>query len=334
MKVTMKDVAKRAGVAPSTVSRVISGNEKISEKTRKKVLQIMEEMDYHPNVAARNLANSKTRTLGLILPNVSKDLMHNPFFVNALNGISKSAKENGYFIMYGNADDEKDELSLVKKFVNSNAVDGIILTTVRENDESIEFLRNKKFPYITIGRQRDHKNSYWVDNDNFQAMYNVVEYLVRKNRNKIAFIGGRHALTVTQDRLEGYKKALERRGLKLDNQLIQEVEFSESSGYDAMKKICNHKIPEAVVATDDILAFGAIDYLREIKMDKKIAVIGFNNTPLAAYKSPSLTSVDISAEKLGYYAADLLIKRLNDEKLKIRNFIVDTKLVKRESTDL
>lgn len=334
MKVTMKDVAKKAGVSTSTVSRVISGNEKISEETKKKVYKIMDELDYHPNVTARNLANSKTRTLGLILPSATKDFMHNPFFINAMAGISKLAKEKQYYIMYSNAEDEEDELKLLKHFIRSGVVDGVILTKVRTNDKSIELLRKLKFPYVTIGRQKKYEKSFWVDNDNFQAMYNVVEYLIRKHRVNIAFIGGKHRLGVTIDRLDGYKTALKRRGISIDKDLIEEVDFTQEAGFNAIKKIMINKKPDAVVTTDDILAFGVNKYLEENNIQDDIALVGFNNTPLAAYQKPSLTSVDISAEKLGYYAADLLVKRLNNKDLKITNYIVDTNLVKRESTRL
>lgn len=333
MKVTMKDVAKKAGVSTSTVSRVISGNEKISDDTKEIVYKVMDELDYHPNISARNLANNKTNTLGLILPSATKDFIHNPFFIKVIAGISRSAKENGYYIMYSNAEDEADEINLLNHFIRSGAVDGVILTTVRTEDKSIELLRKLKFPYVTIGRQRDYENSFWVDNNNFQAMYNVVEHLIRKDKSEIGFIGGKQGLNVTVDRLEGYKKALETRGLKINPGMIREVEFTESEGYHAMEDILKVASPDAIVTTDDMLAFGVMNYLQENGIEN-IAVSGFNNTPIAEYRKPSLTSVDISAEKLGYYAADLLIKRLDNTNLKITNYIVDTLLIERESTNV
>lgn len=333
MNITMKDVAIKAGVSISTVSRVISGNAKISKDTKKRVFGVMQELDYHPNIVARNLANSKTRTLGLILPSATKDFIHNPFFIKVIAGISKSAKENNYYIMYSNAEDEEDELELLNHFIRSGVVDGIILTTVRSNDKSIELLRKLKFPYVTIGRQKKYSNAFWVDNDNFQAMYNVVEHLIRNNKTDIAFIGGEHKFNVTIDRLDGYKKALETRGIKIDEDMIEEVEYFEEEGYKAFERIFSRKTVDAVVTTDDILAFGVLNYLEKMNIKNEISVVGFNNTPLAEYRKPSLTSVDISAERLGYFASDLLIKRLEDKELKITSYIVDTKLVKRESTE-
>lgn len=333
MKVTMKDVAKKAGVSTSTVSRVISGNEKISDDTKEIVYQVMDELDYHPNIAARNLANNKTSTLGLILPSATKDFVHNPFFIKVLAGISRSAKENGYYIMYSNAEDEADEINLLNHFIRSGAIDGVILTTVRTEDKSIQLLKKLKFPFVTIGRQKNDENTFWVDNNNLQAMYNVVDHLIKKEKSEIGFIGGKLGFNVTADRLEGYQKALETNGLEINTNLIREVELTESAGYQAIKEILEDASPDAIVTTDDILAFGVISYLQEQGIED-IAVTGFNNTPLAEYRKPSLTSVDISAEKLGYYAADLLVKRLDDQDLKIKNYIVDTELIERESTNL
>lgn len=332
MKVTMKDVAKKAGVSTSTVSRVISGSEKISDHTKKIVYKIMEELNYYPNITARNLANNKTSTLGLILPSATKDFMHNPFFIKVLAGISRSAQEKGYYIMYSNAEDEGDEINLLNHFIRSGAVDGVILTTVRTEDKSIELLRKLEFPYVTIGRQKEHKNAFWVDNDNIQGMYTVVEYLIRKNKSTIGFIGGKHGFNVTLDRLKGYKKALETHGLMINQEMILEVDLTEASGYNAMKRILEVSSPDAIVTTDDKLAFGAMNYLQENAIED-IAVTGFNNTPLAEYRIPSITSVDIASEKLGYYASDLLIKTLEKTNLKITNYSVDTKLIKRESTN-
>ena len=177
------------------------------------------------------------------------------------------------------------------------------------------------------------KKPFWVDNNNFQAMYNVVEYLIQKNKSEIGFIGGKQGLNLTVDRLESYKKGLETSSLKIDGHMIRAVEFTEAAGYNAIKDILAVASPNAIVTTDDRLAFGVINYLQEHSLEN-IAVAGFNNTPLAAYRKPRLTSVALKAEKLGYYASDLLINRLNDANMKITNYIVDTKLVERDSTNV
>lgn len=332
MPVTIKDVAKIAGVSPSTVSRVIANNPKITNETKQRVYEAMESLNYHPNAIARSLANKATKTLGLILPNTSEDLFMNPFFIQVMRGISVYAQKRGYYIMYNYSNNDEEEVDFIKRYINSKWVDGIMLLTARESDKCISYLTEINQPFVVVGRPEViDENLLWVDNDNFKAMYNVVNYLIDKGHRDIAFLGGSTKLNVTKDRLDGYIRALQARGVPLDKELIKETEFKETRGYEAMKSILKDKTPTAVVTTDDLIAFGALKAVNEEK-EEKIAVVGFNNTPLAAYQSPTLTSVDINAEELGYRAAQLLIDKLENNKVSKNHCIVETKLIEREST--
>jgi DNA-binding LacI/PurR family transcriptional regulator len=331
MSVTITDVAKLANVSPSTVSRVIADNPKISDATKKKVYKVMKEMDYHPNAIARSLVSKTTKTIGLILPNTDEDLFVNPFFIQIMRGISHYAQKKGYYIMYTYSSNEDQEVEYIASLMNSRRVDGIILPTVRKDDKCIAYLKKEDYPFVVIGKPENTDGILWVDNDNFHAMYSVVNYLIQKGERKIAFIGGSPELNVTTNRLEGYKKAMQNIGLKIDENMIEVAEFTEISGYDAMKKILSKTSPSAVVTTDDLIAFGALKAINEIS-DRHISIVGFNNTPLAAFRTPSLSSVDINSEELGYFAVKLLINKLENDKEDISNYIIDTKLVVREST--
>lgn len=333
MPVTIKDVAKLANVSPSTVSRVIADHPKISDETKKKVFEAMKKLNYHPNAIARSLANKSTKTLGLILPNAEEDLFINPFFVQVMRGISVYAQKKGYYIMYTYSNNENEEIDFIKNYIHSKWVDGIILLTAREDDRCIEYLKEKeKYPFVVVGRPEKSDGILWVDNDNFKAMYDVVNYLINKGHRDIAFIGGPHTLNVTKDRLDGYLRALKVHGISVDEKLIyEEVDFTEIRGYETMMKILDYKEPSAVVTTDDLISFGVLKAIKE-RTSSKIAVVGFNNTPLAEYQQPKLTSVDIKAEKLGYYAAKLLIGKLENENIETNHYIIDTELIEREST--
>lgn len=333
MPVTIKDVAKLANVSPSTVSRVIADHPKISDETKKRVFEAMKKLNYHPNAIARSLANKSTKTLGLILPNAEEDLFINPFFVQVMRGISVYAQKKGYYIMYTYSNNENEEIDFIKNYIYSKWVDGIILLTARENDKCIEYLKeNGRYPFVVVGRPEKSDGILWVDNDNFKAMYDVVNYLINKGHREIAFIGGPHALNVTKDRLDGYLRALKVHGISVDEKLIyEEANFTETRGYETMMEILDYKEPSAVVTTDDLIAFGVLKAIKE-KSTSKIAVVGFNNTPLAEYQQPKLTSVDIKAEKLGYYAAKLLIGKLENENIEKNHYIIDTELIEREST--
>ncbi|OXX84458.1 LacI family transcriptional regulator [Paraclostridium benzoelyticum] len=331
MKVTIKDVAKEAGVATSTVSRVLSNNPKISEETKAKVNEAIKKLNYKPNAIARSLANNKTKILGVVLPSEADDLLTNPFFINAMKGMSIYAQNKNYYITYVFAKDGKKEFESIKEITNTNLIEGIILLRVNENDESIKFLNNIEFPFVAIGRPEKTEDILWVDNDNFQAMYNVVNRLIQKGHKKIGFIGAIKTLNMSKDRLKGYKMALEVNGLNYDEDLVIHKQlFKENTGYDAAKELLRKNEITAIVTTDDLLAFGVSQLLNEKNLEK-ISLVGFNNIQLSKYQTPPLASVDINADDLGYYAAKLLIEKLENQDTVNTHYIVNTEFIERES---
>jgi DNA-binding LacI/PurR family transcriptional regulator len=277
------------------------------------------------------LANKATKVIGIVLPNEAENLFKNPFFIQAMTGISTYAQKCGYYIMYTFCKTEDEMLNTIKNYVNSNLVDGIILTIARLEDKSIKYLQEIDFPFVVIGRPEDTENVLWVDNDNFNAMYNAVNKLLSKGHKEIAFIGAKNEMNVTKDRLSGYKQAHRIHGVDVNEALIIECEdFKEELGYKAIEKILSIEKITAVVATDDLLAFGVNYYLMKNNIHD-ISIIGFNNTPLSKYQKPSLSSVDIKAEELGYYAGKLLVDKLQDN-LKESHHIIETNLIERDSS--
>lgn len=335
MGATINDVAKRAGVSASTVSRVLSDNPRISEETKQRVRKAVEELNYYPNAIARSLANCATKTIGLILNTEAESLKRNPFFIEALTGISIYAQENGYNVMFAFNKSEEEDLNIAMRYVSSRSVDGIILFTSRTNDKCISFLKKKKFPFSVIGRPDEIKGVLWVDNDNFQATYQVTDYLISKGHTAISFIGGPLGHNVSKDRLEGFKRAMSIHGVPLEKTfLFENGDFSDDFGYECMMKIISaweagQNKPTAVVTCDDMQALGVLKAMQE-KGLSDIAVTGFNNTPLGMYQSPKLTSVDVNADKLGFYAAKVLIDFI-ERKEATTHYIVPTNLVERES---
>ncbi|MDV8110689.1 LacI family DNA-binding transcriptional regulator [Bacillus sp. BAU-SS-2023] len=330
-KVTIKEVAKEAGVATSTVSRVLSNNPKISEETKAKVNEAIERLNYKPNAIARSLANNKTKILGVVLPSEADDLLTNPFFINAMKGMSIYAQNKNYYITYVFAKDGKNEFESIKEITNTNLIEGIILLRVNENDESIKFLNTIGFPFVAIGRPEKTEDVLWVDNDNFQAMYNVVNRLIQKGNKKIGFIGAIKTLNMSKDRLKGYKMALEVNGLNYDEELVIHKQFfKENTGYAGGEELLSKHEVTAIVTTDDLLAFGVSQLLNEKRLEK-ISLVGFNNIQLSKYQTPPLASVDINADELGYYAAKLLIEKLENEDIVNTHYIVNTEFIERES---
>jgi DNA-binding LacI/PurR family transcriptional regulator len=331
MKVTIKEVAKEANVSPSTVSRVISDSPQISEKTKEQVREVINKLKYKPNAIARSLANSKSRIIGVVLPNEAQDLITNPFFIQAMKGMSGYAQSKKYYLMYAFSEDEKSESDYINNFITSNLVDGVCLLRARSDDKSIKDLKKWGFPFVVIGRPEGSEDMLWVDNDNFQATYNLVNEFIKKGHKDIAFLGAKKEWNVTKDRLKGFKVACEINGILVqDKNIIMRSEFSEQEGMSGTTKLLENSTPTAIIIEDDILAFGALKALKQRNI-KNIEVVGFNNSPLAEFQIPPLSSIDINAKELGYYAAKILIDSLENNEIAINHYIIDSKLIKRES---
>ncbi|MCE9656121.1 LacI family DNA-binding transcriptional regulator [Clostridium celatum] len=327
MKVTIKDVAREAKVATSTVSRVLANSDKISEETKERVNEAIKKLNYTPSIVARGLAKNKTRILAVILPQGAESSFENPFFVQAMKGISMCAQKENYYIMYTFKEENEQ---WIKKFTEGNIVDGLFLFNAKSDDKTIEHLKKNKFPFVIIGRPEDIKNVLWVDNDNFEAVYQLTQRLIDKGNKKIAFIGAKKELNVSKDRLNGYKQGMFSRGLEVNEELIFEMDdFTEIEGYKAAKCILEKNNVSAFITTDDLLAFGVQNAIKEVGED--ISVVGFNNIPLASYRKPSLSSVDINSEKLGFYAAKILIDKLEGKK-NMGYHVIETKFIERESS--
>ncbi|MGB9679026.1 MAG: LacI family DNA-binding transcriptional regulator [Thermoanaerobacteraceae bacterium] len=333
MNVTIKDVAKRANVAPSTVSRVIADNPRISRETKERVWEAMKELGYYPNAIARSLASKVTNTIGLIMPRSTEEAFSNPFFPEVMRGISVVAHKENYDLLISTSGNKEEEKQSVLNMVKGRRVDGIILLSSRTTDELIPWLRKDGFPFTVIGKPLDAKGVLWVDNDNIGASRLATKYLIKHGHKKIAFISGSLEYVVSLDRLDGYRLALEESNINFVRELVQQDEFSEDGGYMAMKRILEIDVPTAVVVTDDIMAFGviraAID--KGYKVPKDISIIGFNNIPLSAFANPPLTTIDISTFDLGVKSAELLIYKLKKIEKQVDHVIVPVKLVERKS---
>ncbi|HEY4553693.1 MAG TPA: LacI family DNA-binding transcriptional regulator [Bacillaceae bacterium] len=336
MAVTIKDVAKHANVAPSTVSRVIANNPRISEKTKKRVRESMKKLGYHPNFIARSLASQSTEVLGLVMPGSADIIFQNPFFSNVLRGLSESAHEKHYALQMttGKTDDEIYEG--VIQMVNGGRVDGIILLNSRVDDKLMEYLRLRDFPFVVIGKPYKHAEEIThVDNDNFRAAKEATEYLVELGHERVAFIGGNMDLVVTVERLLGYEKALRESGIELVNEYVIHQEFLREGGRDAVSELMKlEKPPTALMVADDLMALGVLNTLDDmgISVPEDISIVSFNNVLFSEMAKPPLTSVDINIFTLGYEAAKNLILKIDNPAEPVKRIIVPHKLVVRTST--
>lgn len=335
MTVTIKDVARKAGVSPSTVSRVISKHPRISKETAERVLQVMEELGYHPNIMAKSLISKTTNTLGIILPRPAEELFQNYFFHEAIRGILAQANRSGYDTLIASGANEREELDAVVRLVRGRRVDGVILLSSKTHDPLIAFLEESRFPYVIIGRSAEYPDAYTVDNDNVQAAYDATMHLINQGHKWIGFVSGPRELTVSQDRMEGYRKAMREAGLTVRDEWIVETEFLQESGYRAMSMLMGlPERPTALVAIDDVVAFGVLHGLSELgyRVPDDMSIVSFNNISLSELSSPPLTSIDIGTYQIGYLTSRTLIQLVQGEPVHQRRVIVPHRLIIRESS--
>ena len=334
---TIKDVAARAGVSPSTVSRVISNHPRISEKTKREVRAAMEELGYHPNFLARSLAKKSSEAIGVHIPSTTEEFFMNPFFPELLRGISEVAKSEGYDLLLSTSDSGKEDVRSLTRMIHGKRVDGVLLLSTRMHDPLMQVLRELSFPATFLGRPETDSGPCcisWVNNDNVQAGYTATRHLIQLGHQRIGFLGGDENLLVTRDRLQGYHQALDEAGIPADRRLMFSSTFMEQGGYlGMMRLLALPDRPSAVVASDDLFAFGAMRAAGELgyKIPDDIAVVGFNNVRLTEMSNPSLTSVDVHIFELGTTAANLLIEQIRNPKQKPKSVIVPTQLVVRHS---
>lgn len=333
--ITIKDIAKAAGVSPSTVSRVISNHTRISKATTAKVKRIMEEMGYHPNVMAKSLVSKTTRTLAIVLPRPAEELFQDFFFGELLRGILAHSTRAGYDMLLAAATSPADENETIARLVLGRRVDGVILLTSRQDDPLVSLLAKHEFPTVLIGRTEAHDNIITVDTNNVQAAMDVTNHFITQGHTKIGFISGPQNLTVSVDRLTGYRQAMADAGLTINPEWIIDSEFLQQSGFRAMSFVMNvTDRPTALVVIDDLTAFGVLRGLNELgySVPQDISLVSFNNIAVAELASPALSSVDIGTYQLGYTASHLLVRRIQENLSTSNRNIIPHRLVVRESS--
>lgn len=335
MTVTIKDVAKLANVAPSTVSRVIANNSKISEKTKQRVREAMKELGYHPNFIARCLANKSTHIIGIVLPSTDSTYFQNPFFAMALRGISEAAHEHEYALQICAGKTNLEILNDVVDMVQGRRVDGIILLYSRVNDRILQYLKERNFPFVVIGKPYDFSEEItYVDNNNRKAAKEATQYLIHLGHKRIAFVGGHGEYVVTVERQQGYEEAHKAAGFAIDSDLYLHDTIVRTDSSKAMAGLLKLKeSPTAMVVTDDLLALKVLTVLKGlgVSVPDDISIISFNNVLFTQFSTPPLTSIDVGIFDLGYQASICLIQQLNNPKEPMKRILLPYELVKRES---
>lgn len=332
---TLKDVAKKAGVAPSTVSRVINDSSRISDQTKIKVRKIMDEIGYHPNINARNLVKQRSHNLGLVIPYSTEEAFADPFYSEILRGIGVLAHSKGFNLLLLTSNGEEEEKKTVLDAVKGKQIDGVLLLRAKKDDELIDELTKINFPFVIVGRPEAKDKYFWVNNDNVKASERIVDYLIDKGHKKIAVILGDNNYTVNEDRLQGYINSFQKNNLKIDQDLIvQSKKIDYHSIYMLTQKMVkNHSEITAFYGMSDTMAYTIMQSLNDlqIKIPEDISIVGFNNNPMSKIVSPPLTTVDINIYLLGNKATELLIGVINNKIKKYEHTVVPANIIERNS---
>ncbi|MEW5867493.1 MAG: LacI family DNA-binding transcriptional regulator [Bacillota bacterium] len=328
--VTIKDVARLAGVSPITVSRVLNNSTNAREETRKRVLEAVKKLDYHPNRSARSLATRKSGFLGVIIPQKADYVFENPFHTLVLKGISQVAESYEYRVLITTAARDNSYIQMFRE----KWIDGAILMSVSRFDTGVIQLYHEQVPFVMTCPFLEGFDVHWVDVDNFQGALDAVRYLVETGHRRIAMINGPSTLVSCRLRHQAYKAVLDERGIRYDPSLVVEADFTEAAGYDKMQELLRREPrPDAVFVAADVAAIGAIQAARQtgLMVPEDISVIGFDGLPLGQYIDPPLTTVLQPAYEKGVKAAEMLLKILGDEKLDIPQVKLPAQLVIRKS---
>jgi LacI family transcriptional regulator len=335
-RTTIKDIAEKLNLSPSTVSRALHDNSEISPGTKRKVLETAEELNYHPNILARSLINQRSQTIGVIVPEIT----HN-FFSAVISGIEGVAYDAGYVIILCESGENFEREVLNTQALVNNQIAGLIVSISQSTTESshFEFLQRVGIPLVFFDRVCDDINTSKILVDDYGGAYKAVEYLIKSGYKRIAHLGGAEHLSISRDRFTGYLDALNTFEIPFNKDLHYFGGFHERDGIEGMEYLLGLKnTPDAVFAVNDPVAIGAYEVIKKrgLKIPQDIAMIGFSNNPVTAIIDPPLTTVEQPALELGKRAANILLEQieaLNAKKIytPVRE-ILETKLIIRKST--
>lgn len=330
MSSTIKDVAKKANVSTATVSRILNGLPGYSDETREKVLKVIKELNYQPNAIARGLVNKRTKTLGVLLPNVSS-----MFASEILNGIEDTAHEADYSVIVCNTDSNGVRTLKYLQVLNEKRVDGIIFTSEELKDEYYKAMKEMNIPIILVSTSSEKYPLPYVKVDDLSAAYSATEYLIKNGHKKIAMITGRKEDKIAGlPRIEGYKKALKDYGIPFDeNRIAYGDAFGFSTGITFMEELLE-KAPDttAVFAASDEIAIGAMSVANKynIKIPDDLSIIGYDNLKIAEMTVPPLTTIGQPLYEIGKNSANLIVKMI-DTKETVESKIISHQIIERQT---
>jgi LacI family transcriptional regulator len=331
LRITMQDVAKRAGVSAMTVSRVVNGREGVDSETQRRVEETIRALDFVPNRIARGLVSQKTQTIGLIVPDVV-----NPFFAPVVRGAESAARKAGYRVLLCNSE---GDLRLEREYIDdlvAHRVEGLLLAPASDRSRSsILSLLRGGFPLVLIDRTLPNADCDLIVSDSANGARRLVEHLIAVGHREIAHVTDAEDTSTGRERLRGYREALEAAGIPFQSELVIQTTVDRIGGYRAAQEILARvPLPTAVFTVNNMTAVGAMEALRErgLSVPKDRGLVCFDDVEHLAVLSPFLTVIDQPAETFGSLGAQLLLERMSGKaSSRPRRIVLQTDLIVRES---
>ena len=334
MSVSIKDVANKAGVSISTVSKALNDKSSVSSSTIERIKQTAEEMGYVPNSRARVFATKETKQI-VFVADIPKDTaFYNPHIFEIIMGLQHSVSKSGYSLIVESVE-KKEALEYISSLYKKNMADALVVhaSIITKRLESLIVKSN--LPHLIIGQPDYQSTLSWIDTDNTLSGAIAIRHLVKKDYYPVAFVGGKADDMISLHRFEGAERELKQNNLNFEGQYVLSTSSTIVSGMNAAKKILKmEKPPRSVLCANSVIAFGMMQELRnqKIKVPKDIAVMTFDRYPFSDFTEPRVTSVDMNMYEIGEEAGSILIKNLSHPNLRIQTFTSEPCIFEREST--
>lgn len=329
-RLTIEDIAKMAGVSKTTVSRVLNNKPDVRASTRERILNLMNEYEFHPNMFATGKTSHKINHIGLIVPYAPKSILSNQFYVDVLQGILDEVERRDHYLLFCYV----HQTNYVEVYDQKRVEGFVVLSPASLHSSIILELKSAEIPFICTAKLIGEPDIVYIDSNNRKGAELAIQHLIELGHRKIAF-AGKPALTSNHERLQGYRETLNQNNIEVNENYIQTIEVSTiESGFDMMNNLLNlEDPPTAVFSSCDIMAYGAIKAIRErgLRVPEDISIVGFDDIPLSKNMIPSLTTIRQPASEKGATAVGELIDYLVDGK-EMKSKVLDVELIVRNST--
>lgn len=334
MGVTIKDVAKAAGVSISTVSKVLNGHYSISEKTAERVRGIMREMNYYPNANAQSFASGSTHTVVLLANLAPNAAFQNPHMFEIIAGLEEALCKRGYRLILRGTD-ATSACGIAEEIISRRSADAIAVHVGVMSHPLAAVLTRLQFPHIVLGAPDFDSQVCWIDNSNTYSGTVAASFLLSRGYQRLAFIGGKSYDLGSALRLQGVKQGLSNAGAKLEDQYIWLGESTRADGFRMVENLLSQKeLPDAIICANNYIALGCVDAVnkRGLRIPKDIGVMAFDNFPFSQIIEPPLTVVDINVRDMGAQAAKFLTDIMRHPNTQIQTYITTSNVIVRGST--